>query len=108
MQALTDIHQQFAEFFPSEKLKPYLYLLSKKLSEGHVCIDLDQIDKNETLPDGYDLSLNEKALKKEALVGDAADVKPVILYNNRLYLHRYFNYESAIIDRIKKMIESEE
>src|SRR5687768_16208783 len=106
MQATNDIHQQFAEFFPSPALKPYFYLLSKKLSKGHVCIDLNQIDKNETLPEGYKLLLNEQGLRKEMMVGSSDEVKPIILFNNRLYLQRYFNHETIILQQIKKMIES--
>ena len=47
MKVINDVHQQFAEYFPSEILKPYLYLLSKKLSEGHICVDVNNIDKSE-------------------------------------------------------------
>ena len=45
MKVINGIHQQFAEYFPSETLKPHLYLLSKKLSEGHICVDVDKIGK---------------------------------------------------------------
>ena len=45
MQTFNDVHQQFAEFFGSESLKPYAWLVSKKLSEGHICCNLDEMEK---------------------------------------------------------------
>ncbi len=54
MHALNDVHQQFAEYFGIPALKPYAYLLSKKLSEGHICLHLDQLTTSaEDLPAYY-------------------------------------------------------
>ena len=55
MKLLSDVHQQFAEYFDSETLKPYLYLLSKKMSEGHICINMDEIT-NEDVDEHYQFS----------------------------------------------------
>jgi exodeoxyribonuclease V alpha subunit len=108
MKVLNDVHQQFAEYFPSENLKPYLYLLSKKLNEGHICIEVDKIDKEELSSIGYDNIINKKKLQKEPLVSVGEEVKPVVLFKDRLYLQRYFNYETIILDRIKNVIENEQ
>jgi exodeoxyribonuclease V alpha subunit len=104
MKVLSDVHQQFAEYFNSDSLKPYLYLLSKKMSEGHICINLGDINNNE-LDEHYTFS--HKSIGKDDLVSDGTIVKPLILFNNRLYLHRYFNYETVILNRINNFIESE-
>ncbi len=64
MKVVNDVHRQFADYFPSETLRPYLYLLSKKLGEGHICVEIDKIDKEELASVGYDSILNKKKLQK--------------------------------------------
>ncbi|MBC7886897.1 MAG: exodeoxyribonuclease V subunit alpha [Ferruginibacter sp.] len=107
MQVINDVHQQFAEYFPSDTLKPYLYLLSKKLGEGHICVDINHIDKEELIEAGYNPVINKNILRQEGLVSDGTGMKPFVLFNDRLYLQRYFNYETTILNRIKALIESE-
>ena len=104
MKVFNNVHQQFAEYFPSEKLRPYLYLLSKKMSEGHICIDLDEVDDAD-LDNLY--FLPKVKPKYGDLVSDGSKKEPFILYNNRLYLQRYFNYESIIADSILQFIKNE-
>jgi exodeoxyribonuclease V alpha subunit len=108
MQVINDVHQQFAEYFSAGALKPYLYLLSKKLSDGHICVDINEIDKEDLISAGYSNSLSKNELLKEPLVSDGNEMKPVVLFNNRLYLQRYFHYETIILNRIKAFIESEQ
>jgi exodeoxyribonuclease V alpha subunit len=38
-----NVHEQFAVFFDDLCIQPYAYLISKKLSEGHICVELDEI-----------------------------------------------------------------
>ena len=107
MKVINDVHQQFAEYFPSEVLKPYLYLLSKKLSEGHICMDVNNIDKSELASIGYTSIVRQKELLREPLVSNGSNKTPFILLDNQLYLERYFNYETIILNRIKAFIERE-
>ncbi len=110
MQTLNDVHQQFASFFKSETLQPYAWLVSKKLSEGHICVSLDDaMEAEEVLPLAYKSVLSGiDILRKEALVSTIESEKqPFVLHNNRLYLQRYFHYESMILKRIEQFIESE-
>lgn len=104
MKVLNDVHQQFAEYFTSESLKPYLYLLSKKMSEGHICINMNEIN-NDDLDGLY--TFPKKLIENEELVSDGTKIKPFILYNHRLYLQRYFNYETIILNRIKDFLKNE-
>ncbi|MEP6595352.1 MAG: exodeoxyribonuclease V subunit alpha [Ginsengibacter sp.] len=108
MKVINDVHQQFAEYFQSENLKPYLYLLSKKLSEGHICVDVDKIDKEELASVGYDNIINKKKLQKEPLVSEGKEIKPIVLFKDRLYLQRYFKYETIILDKVKELVENEQ
>ncbi len=113
MQTFNDVHRQFAEFFPGDDLKPYLYLVSKSLAEGHVCINLDEVQaSSDQLPEDYRRLLFQAPLPElsaNALVGTISDTnKPFILHNKRLYMQRYFRYESNIVEKLSRLIEAEE
>lgn len=95
-----NVHKQFADFFPSEIARPYLYLLSKRLAEGHICINLDEV-KSEDFDELYIVSSN---IQKDPMVSDGSITKPMILHNGYLYLHRYFKYESIIFNRINDLL----
>lgn len=111
MHALNDVHQQFAEYFGIPALKPYAYLLSKKLSEGHICLHLDQLTTSaDDLPAYYSLlSGSSQQLEALPLVGkNGDDRQPFVLYQNRLYLQRYFRYETGFLQRIRQFLAEEE
>ena len=56
-----------------------------------------------------DAIFDKKLLQNEAFVALANEEKqPFILHNDRLYLQRYFNYETIILNRIKEFLETEE
>ena len=107
MKVINDVHQQFAAYFPSPKLHPYIYILSKKLSEGHICVAIKDIDPEELSAAGYPNLVDEDLLKKEKLVSDGDSIAPFILLNDRLYMQRYFNYEGIILNRIKNFVATE-
>lgn len=111
MQTVNDVHQQFAGFFKSDVLKPYAYLVSKRLAEGNICVHLADIKPlPEELPylEKYRLIATAELLLNEPLVASAAEEKqPFILHNDRLYLQRYFAYESAIVESILSFITNE-
>lgn len=107
MHTLNDIHQQFASFFNDENVKPFAYLVSKKLAEGHICVNLDDEDLvQENLPASYtDLKKAQQKLPKSALVCSSIEEnKPFVLQDRRFYLYRYFNYESKILARIQQFV----
>ncbi|MEI6950134.1 exodeoxyribonuclease V subunit alpha [Paraflavisolibacter sp. H34] len=104
--AVNDVHLQFALFFKSDLLRPYAYLLSQKLAEGHVCIDLDRLLPGEDFPfKSRDLS-QWSALRSDPLVSDGTQRRPFVLHGNRLYLHRYFAYETSVLDRLKTFLQN--
>ena len=111
MQTINDVHQQFAEFFKSEVLKPFAYLVSKRLAEGNICVDLDALNlQADELPllEKKDLHMAKKQLRDEPLVTTAnGEKQPFVLHNNRLYLQRYFAYESSIVQSIESFIAVE-
>jgi len=110
MQTLNNVHEQFAEFFKAERLKPFATLVLKKLSEGHICLDLKDILSGEIeFPFSYhNLSDIEDDLMKEPLVSTSIEnTQPFVLYKSKLYLQRYFVYETIILKRIQALMRSE-
>jgi len=106
MHTINDVHQQFAEYFDIPLLKPYAYLLSKKISEGHICLHLDKLAElppycGEMLPGSEPL----QAIPLVARNGN--DQQPFVLYQDRLYLQRYFRYETTFLKRIHQFLETE-
>jgi exodeoxyribonuclease V alpha subunit len=107
---LNDVHQQFAEYFDIPALKPYAYLLSKKGSEGHICLHLDKIAaEKENLPESYQkIETSNQLLESIPLVGTQGnDKQPFVIYQNRLYLQRYFRYETQFLQRIRQFLVKE-
>ncbi|MBK0384409.1 exodeoxyribonuclease V subunit alpha [Pedobacter sp. SD-b] len=105
MQTFNDVHLQFASFFKSQNLQPYAYLVSKKLAQGNICLNLgEQITEKEELLSYFNIDqLSIDKVKKEKMVSLKGEEKqPFILHQNRLYLQRYFNYESKILESINR------
>jgi len=103
MATWNDVHQQFAEYFKEPALKPYLYMLSQKMSEGYICIDETDLNP-EALPESYrshDLSL--KSIKHHPLVTTEAAYKPFVLNGTKFYMQRYFVYESQVLAKIREL-----
>lgn len=108
MRTLKDVHQQFASFFHDENLKPFAWYLSKKMEEGHICIPLDEVYKN-AKSNPWSLPTEVSLLWKiPQFVGTKPDqIKPFILYDKKLYLHRYFRYETQVIDTVHRLLSEE-
>lgn len=106
MHTINDVHQQFAEYFDIPVLKPYAYLLSKKISEGHICLHLDKL--TELPPYCGDMVPGSGPLQAVTLVAqNGNDQQPFVLYQDRLYLQRYFRYETTFLKRIHRFLETE-
>ena len=107
-----DSHIQFASFFKHPVLQPLACLLSQKLSEGHICLPVSELPHQvELLPEEWQPLLRDLDVETIAglpLVGNAEILqKPFILHGDRLYLQRYFKYETDTLTAIKKLIAGE-
>jgi exodeoxyribonuclease V alpha subunit len=108
MHTINDIHRQFAEYFKHPDLKPFAYLLSQRMQEGHICVDVFEANKfSASIP--YPAPYYAEKLKEiPALVGTTVDdLKPFIVYQDKLYLHRYFTYETMVLKSIGKLLKEE-
>ena len=97
---VTDIHNAFASFFEDQRIFSYAYWLSRRLQEGHTCLDLSE--KNEE-----SAGLSASTVRKiTSLVSDGNTVKPFVLEGSRLYFHRYYDYESQILAGIHRLLHA--
>jgi exodeoxyribonuclease V alpha subunit len=89
-------------------------LISSALRDGHTCFDLSLLAEKkftyQVLPFSIDffpsISLWCEALLCSNIVGKPGDYKPLIIDNNRLYLHRYWNYEQKLVKSLLSRIET--
>ena len=104
MNTTIDIHQVFADYFKPDIIQALAYTCSKKLSEGHICIDLDDYNAlNNTK-----ITAKELLSKSKWITEDIKTTNAFVLKNNKLYLHRYFSYETEIIKAIQGLIQEED
>jgi exodeoxyribonuclease V alpha subunit len=113
-----DLH--FANFLYSldTTKNPLVYistaLTSSALRDGHTCFDLSLLAEKQftyqALPFSIDffpsVFLWCKALLCSNIVGKPGDYKPLIIDNNRLYLHRYWNYEQKLVKSLLSGIDT--
>ncbi len=96
------VHDIFALYFEGKSNQKLAYTLSKKLEHGHICIDID----NSPPEDKDYLSLNKIESSKYVTQDAINNIKPFVLHNNKVYLHRYYYYETNILERINQLINT--
>ena len=108
MNITDDIHRQFAEYFEEPAIWPYAYILSQKLTEGNICISVDDVPVNlASTPYSNPVSVKELVSLKHLVSKQDVLKTPFILHNNRLYFQRYFKYETSIINKLKDLMAAE-
>jgi exodeoxyribonuclease V alpha subunit len=90
-------------------------LVSESNQRGDVCIALEQyIDHPlfsterlpaEALPRGGELQQWQQSLLDSPCVGEPGEETPLILDNRRLYLNRYWNYETRVAEMIAMRLQ---
>lgn len=104
-------HHTFAHFFKQDTLAPYLFALSKKMQDGHICLDLNELPADEEFWkefDGDHQNLEPLPEQSELIALSSDEKKPFILANNKLYLNRDFFYETQVLKGLKKMVADEQ
>lgn len=96
-----DVALQFASYF-DPSWQPCLYILWQRLQEGHICVPKKDLVSEEMKTLFPDFDLNT-VIEKD-FISDGRQVRPVVELNGNLYLQRYFNYESIIVNKVKEMI----
>jgi exodeoxyribonuclease V alpha subunit len=106
-------HNAFAHYFNNDELAPYLYVLSKRMENGHICIPVDDSINEDLIDGGY--STDKKNITENELITFAdnydpieqTELKPFVYYNGKLYLQRYFVYENTILKKLKAFENNE-
>ncbi len=116
--AFSDLDRHFAAFIEgqaggdSPSLALAAALVSYSRSEGHICLDLEEL-AGTVFPDKPvdgvkavplpSLKAWVRELKASPVVGAAGEFKPLTLdARHRLYLHRYWEYEQSLAAEILK------
>ena len=106
MQERSDVHKVFAEYF--DGVEALAYAVSERLGQGSICLDLehyltegDLVESNPFFRSAEDFKVQ---ISNEKYITDQEDVlKPFVIRNGKAYLHRYFQYETQIIENIEKL-----
>ena len=84
------------------------YLAAAAIHDSHTCLRLDRApDLTENMQElvascGLDVERVVKDIENSETVGREGDSLPLLLHDNRLYLHRYWSYEKALSELIIK------
>ena len=104
-----NVHQQFAKFFNDENIYPFAYLLSKRLSEGSISINIRDVEQGVFDDELDDIKIGipiKSDISISPFVSSSNDkILPFKLFQDNLYINRYFEYESSIINVIKNFVE---
>jgi exodeoxyribonuclease V alpha subunit len=94
---IRDIDTVFADFVcsrekeSSDLLRKAATIASSAVGQGNICVDLAE------LFDGSEIASAAATLRTSKMVGQPGEYRPLILDEaNRLYLHRYWKYESDL------------
>jgi len=91
---MINLHKIFSESFPTA-LQPLAEKLYERLEEGHICIDLKKEDYLlENIPE-------HKQLLRLKNPSEIEYAEPFVLFDNKIYFHRYFQYENTILSKIE-------
>lgn len=103
-----DVHEIFANRFKG--VEPLAYALSINLAEGQICVDISsyQEEFSASIYENNQLVVSQQNFESLCLespyVGiNADDLKPFIIKEGKAYLHRYYRYETLIIEHIKRL-----
>ena len=90
----------FSEYFNDPIIKKVAYQVAKNLQEGNICLDLETYQQLEDM----DIDINNLITSPFVTNEPFTNVQPFVFWDNKLYLHRYFSYETIIIEKIKELI----
>ena len=88
-------------------------LVSRYVRDGHICLDLNDLtgktifksDDGKNIIECPQLQSWLASLRSTPCVGEPGDFKPLILdAKNRLYMHRYWQYEKDVAEYISASI----
>ncbi len=89
-------HLAFSQFFAKDKLLGhYPMSLLQRLDQGHICLPVPPEDK-------------ERLAESDFVTQQEDEKQPFVLWKDKLYLERYFQYETQLVRAIEAFLESEQ
>jgi exodeoxyribonuclease V alpha subunit len=77
------------------------------MQEGHICIHKNDVERySNELPYPPPYAIGSFG-KMKPMVGTSEDISPFILHKDMLYLHRYFTYETQLLNAIAALLKME-
>lgn len=117
--SINQLDLAFAKFLqslaPSESHLDLLgFVVSAHLGQGHVCLDFSQPHEWLTQQELLELKqlankskiVSKLAIGLDAPIDDVTIIEPLVLQGERLYLQRYWLYESQLASRIQSRLQS--
>ncbi len=110
MSPAVDVHKVFAAYFAG--VEALAWAVSKTLAEGSICLDLETFKKSIANNDEFWQAnpFREEARSAEEMTAEGLfvthkedELKPFVAHNGKVYLHRYFTYETQIIENITRL-----
>lgn len=98
---LRSISEIFASYFDDPDVRKLAFLLSQKLEEGNLCVDLELLQKN-------NIDTAKIINSKYITSNPEAELKPFIIKDGKLYFQKYYRYETEIIEKIVSIIKMED
>ena len=87
MNTINDVQEPFASFFKEEQLQPWAWYLSKRLSEGHICVP---VNDGSIFKSGQPFEIKPDAEKLRDCLRyvstDSDVVRPFVLFNDKIYV----------------------
>lgn len=97
-----NIHQQFAAYWSDDYiLAPYAYWAHKSLNNGNICFTFNELNQKEEIQQHYNF-VHSNIQNSPFVTIDPKIIKPFILYQDRFYIYKYFQYETKILEAIKQ------
>ena len=102
----VDVHKVFAEYFTG--CEALAYAISSRLGEGNMCLDIDNylsMSDLTSINPFFTVEANFRSQIEEGVwvTHDTSGLKPFIVHSGKAYLHRYFRYETDIIENIRRL-----
>ena len=95
------IHEIFASYFEDKITSQVALAVSRALEEGNICLDIDRYNED------AEIKISPGDIRNSPFIAfDENEIQPFVFKNNKIYLHRYFRYETVILEQIKKNIEA--
>lgn len=99
------LHHHFASYFKDSEIRPFAYVLSKRMENGHICIPINSSINQNLSEGGFETNL--KFPTSSLVATNQDELKPFVFYKDNFYLQRYFKYETSILESLHSLAKNQ-